>query len=168
MENKCKIQTSIKLSKNFRLYEFLKSQTATRLGIDNTPDIGVIIKLTALSNMVLQPIRDHYGRSVRINSGFRSYKLNEAIGGSAKSQHCKGEAADIEIDGLSNFELAQWIIDNLEFDQLILEGYDGSSPNSGWVHVSFKNDGTNRRKVMTAVFKNGKASYYNGLMESVA
>ena len=145
----------MKLTNNFSLQELLKSQTALRKGIDNKPaDPSVITNLQVLCEKVLQPVRDHFGKPVVINSGYRSPKLNKAIGGSNKSQHTKGEAADIEIPGLSNKELAEYIEDNLPFDQLILVFYNGVDPNSGWVHVSYVNDSDNRKQTLT-INKNG-------------
>jgi|TARA_B100001094_G_scaffold200441_1_gene194493 uncharacterized protein YcbK (DUF882 family) len=145
----------LKLSENFSLQELLKSQTALRKGIDNKPtDPSVITNLQVLCEKVLQPIRDHFARPVVINSGYRCPKLNKAIGSSSKSQHTKGEAADIEIPGLSNKELAEYIEDNLPFDQLILEFYNGVDPNSGWVHVSYVGDSDNRKQTLT-INKNG-------------
>ena len=145
----------MKLSENFSLQELLKSQTALRKGIDNKPaDPSIITNLQVLCEKVLQPVRDHYARPVVINSGYRCPKLNKAIGSSSKSQHTKGEAADIEIPGLSNKELAEYIEDNLPFDQLILEFYNGVDPNSGWVHVSYVSDSDNRKQTLT-INKNG-------------
>jgi zinc D-Ala-D-Ala carboxypeptidase len=152
----------MKLSNNFTLREMEKSQTATRKGIDNKATPEVTKQLTELATNVLQHVRDKWG-PVSINSGFRSPALNTAIGGSTTSQHCKGEAADIEVMGLDNYELAKWIDENLKFDQLILEGYDGSDANSGWIHVSWKSDTTNRQKAMTASFATGKAVYSLGI-----
>jgi len=111
----------MKLSENFSLQELLKSQTAERKGISNKPDDPAhITNLQTLCEKVLQPVRDHYGSPVIINSGFRCKKLNKAIGSSSKSQHTRGEAADIEVPGVSNKHLAEYIKDNLPFDQLIL------------------------------------------------
>lgn len=152
----------MKLSENFALKEFEKSQTATRKGINNKADESIIAQLTLLCDNVLQPIRDQFG-SVTINSGYRSPDLNTAIGGTARSQHCKGEAADIEVMGLDNRDLANWIVDNLKFDQVILEGYDGSDANAGWIHVSWKNETDNRNKPLTADFSTGRAVYSNGI-----
>ncbi len=137
----------LRLSDNFKLSELVKSSTADRLGIDNIPTTEVILNLERLCLRVLQQIRDWYELPVKVNSGFRCPKLNQAIGSSKKSQHLTGEAADIEIYGLDNLELACWIRDNLEFDQLILEFYDGT-PQSGWVHVSLKEHG-NRNECLT-------------------
>ena len=145
----------MKLTSNFSLQELLKSQTALRKGIDNKPaNPGVITNLQVLCEKVLQPVRDHYARPVVINSGYRCPKLNKAIGSSSKSQHIKGMAADIEIPGLSNKELAEYIEENFPFDQLILEFYNGVDPNSGWVHVSYVSDSDNRKQTLT-INKNG-------------
>ena len=145
----------MKLSENFSLQELLKSQTALRKGIDNKPtDPSVITNLQVLCEKVLQPVRDHFARPVVINSGYRCPKLNKAIGSSSKSQHTTGQAADIEIPGLSNKELAEYIEEHLPFDQLILEFYNGVDPNSGWVHVSYVGDADNRKQTLT-INKNG-------------
>lgn len=136
----------MKITQNFSLAELTKSSTATRLGIDNTPkNDEIIVNLTNLCCNILQPVRTHFGRVVTINSGYRGPELNKAIGSKSTSQHCKGEAADFEIIGLSNSELAKWVYKNLDFDQIILEFHDPSDPNSGWVHCSHKKDGTNRK-----------------------
>lgn len=148
-----------KLSNNFWLSEFQKSNIATRLGIDNTVPIEYIPKLMDLCRNVLQPCRDHFKSAVRVSSGFRSKALNDAIQGSYESQHSKGEAADFEIPGVSNYLLAKYIQDNLEFDQLILEFHNLDDPYSGWVHCSYK-EGANRKEVLRA-YKNssGKTKY---------
>ncbi len=109
----------MKLSKNFSLQEFTKSQTALRQGIDNTPEGEHMEAAKKLFENVVQKVRDNFGPTV-INSGYRGPKLNEAVGGSSRSQHCKGEAADIECPGVPNADVAQWIVDNLDFDQIIL------------------------------------------------
>lgn len=142
--------------------EFTKSQTAERKGIDNTPQGEHLDAAKALFENVVQHVRDHFGPTV-INSGYRSPELNEAVGGSSTSQHCKGEAVDIEVPGVPNADLAVWIRDNLEFDQLILEFYTSGIPDSGWVHVSYKDDGSNRKSVLTAMREDGKTNYYEGL-----
>jgi len=150
------------LSANFTLKELTKSDTATRLGIDNTPDDATIENLKLLCEMVLQPVREHFGKSVTVNSGYRSPESNVAVGGSKTSDHCKGQAADIEIDGLPNPELAQWIMDNLDYTQLILEFYTQGQPNSGWVHVSYDPNNLKKQE-LTAVKVAGKTTYLNGL-----
>lgn len=151
------------LTKNFSLHELTKSETALRYDMDNTPGAVEIANLTDLAGKVLQPIRDHYGKGVKINSGFRHPEVNAKVGGSKTSDHCKGQAADIEIPGVPNAELAEWIKDNLEFRQLILEFYTPGIPDSGWVHVSFV-DGDNKKQVMTATKKDGKTVYLPGLV----
>jgi len=150
----------MKLSANFSLREFTKSQTAARKGIDNEAPPEVVAKLRDLCVAVLQPIRDHFG-TVTVNSGYRSPELNTAIGGSTSSQHMVGEAADIEVRA-DNLDLAHWIADNLEFDQLISECYVPGDPASGWVHVSFKEGDTNRGQLLT--FNRGDG-YTAGLPE---
>jgi len=152
----------MRLSKNFTMAEFTKSQTAERKGIDNTPQGEHLEAAKALFENVVQPVRDHFGPTV-INSGYRSPDLNEAVGGSSRSQHCKGEAADIEVPGTPNAELAEWIRDNLEFDQLILEFYTPGIPDSGWVHVSYLADGDNRGECLTAARIDGKTQYSVGI-----
>ena len=150
----------MKLSPNFSLAEQCKSQTAVRRGIDNTADSPSILEsLTNLAVNILQPIREHYDIPYTPSSGFRSDALNEAIGGSKTSQHSRGQAADIEIPTVDNATLAQWIIDNLEWDQLILEFYKKGEPTSGWVHVSYNAEG-NRKEILTY---DGK-SYQKGLI----
>ena len=116
-------EEDIKLAKNFTLNELLKSATADRMGIENWPKSEtVLVNLTNVANHILQPVRDQFG-PVRVNSGYRGPALNEAVGGSSKSQHCKGEAVDIECPGHSNYAVAKFIEDNLNYDQLILEFY---------------------------------------------
>ena len=139
----------MQLSKNFSLIELTKSQTAERKGIDNTPSTEHQENLKSLCTYVLQPIRDHYSRVVSVSSGFRSQALCEAIGSKSTSQHAKGEAADFEIFGISNKELADWIHFNVNYDQLILEYWKESDPNSGWVHCSYT-EGNNRRQYLKA------------------
>ena len=152
-----------RLSKNFTLTEFTKSQTALRQGIDNTPGEEHLASAKSLFGNVVQPVRDHFGPTV-INSGYRGPALNEAVGGQSKSQHCKGEAADIECPGTPNYDVAKWIEENLDFDQLILEFYTPGIPDSGWVHVSYKAEG-NRKSVLTAMKENGKTVYKPGLIQ---
>jgi zinc D-Ala-D-Ala carboxypeptidase len=138
----------MQLSENFSLNEFTKSDTAVRKGIDNTPNDVHLENMKALCENVLQKVRSHFGKSVRITSGYRSPELCEAIGSSSKSQHAKGQAADFEITGIDNKDLAIWIRDNVDFDQLILEFYTEGDPNSGWVHCSYSDD--NRKQVLSA------------------
>jgi len=152
----------MRLSQNFTLAEFTKSQTASRMDIDNTPQGEHLDAAKELFENVVQPVRDTFGVTV-INSGYRSPDLNEAVGGSSRSQHCKGQAVDIECPGTPNAEVAQWIVDNIPFDQVILEFYTPGIPDSGWVHVSYNADG-NRGSILTAIKENGKTVYKNGLI----
>ena len=144
----------MKLSKNFTLAEMTNSQTAKRLGIDNQPSPEQLEALVELCGKVLQPIRDKFG-PVRVTSGLRAPALNKAIGGSSSSQHCKGEASDIDF-GNRNGEVFAWIVDNLTFDQLIWEFGDEKNP--AWIHISYKY-GKNRKQILKAVKQNGRTKY---------
>ena len=146
------------LTKNFSLIELTKSQTAERKGINNTPSAEHQENLKSLCEMILQPIRDHFDCVVSVSSGYRSPELCVAIGSSTKSQHARGEAADFEIFGVSNKELADYIDENLDYDQLILEYWKESDPNSGWVHCSYTN-GSNRKQYLRAYKENGSTKY---------
>ena len=148
----------MKLSKNFSLAELTKSQTAERMGLNNSPNEDQTENLRILCERVLQPIRDHFDDIVTISSGFRDPILSQKIGSSTKSQHCKGQAADFEIFGVSNKTLADYIDSELHYDQLILEYWNESDPNSGWVHCSFS-EGNNRKQYLRAYKENGKTKY---------
>ena len=150
----------MQLSKHFTLEEFEKSQTATRKGIKNKAGSGEIKNLGDLCYEVLEPVRVKFDKPVTITSGYRSPELSEAIGSKSTSQHCLGEAVDMEVIGVSNLQVALWIENNLDFDQLILEFWTGEA-NSGWIHVSYK-DGSNRKQVLTY----DGSSYTNGLPEA--
>ena len=145
------------LSRNFTLQELIKSDTAIRLDINNNPNSGQIEKLKALCENILQPVRDHFGR-VKVTSGFRSVDLCLAIGSSSNSQHAKAEAADFECVGVDNAELADWIKDNLPYDQLIVEYYTPGEPNSGWIHCSYVSDQP-RASYLWAYRSEGKTKY---------
>ena len=148
----------MKLSENFSLIELTKSQTAERKGIDNTPSPEHQENLKLLCTHILQPVRDHFERVVSVSSGYRSPELCLAIGSKTTSQHAKGQAADFEIYGLSNQEQANWINENLEYDQLILEYWKKEDPNAGWIHCSF-NDRVNRKQYLKAYKENGRTKY---------
>jgi len=151
------------LTKNFTLHELTKSETALWHGMDNTPNAEQVDNLKRLAEKVLQPIRDHFARGVKVNSGYRAPDVNARVGGSRTSDHCRGMSADIEIPGVSNAALAQWVADNLEYTQLILEFYTPGIPDSGWVHVSY--DPANLKKQnLTATKQAGKTVYLNGLV----
>lgn len=150
----------MKLSKNLTLAEVTKSATAKRKGISNEPTIEDMENLKAIAQNIFQPLRDHFGCPIGISSGYRSMDLNRAIGGSSSSQHCKGEALDIDCDifgGLSNREVFEYIKEHLIFDQLIWEFGNDSDPD--WVHVSYKRIGKNRGEILRAGRKNGKTYY---------
>lgn len=141
---------NIRLSDNFMLSELVKSSTADRLGIDNWPtDENHLEALKAVTQNILQPVREHFGIPFAPNSGYRCPALNEAVGSKPTSQHAKGQAVDLELPGVSNYDLACWIRDNLSFDQLILECYKSGQPSSGWVHCSYVNDDANRNQSLT-------------------
>lgn len=154
----------MQLSKHFKLHEFEKSATAIRLGIKNKAGSGEIKNLTDVCYEILEPVRAKFDeKPVMITSGFRSEELCEAIKSSKTSQHTKGQAVDFEIAGVSNLEVALWIQNNCNYDQLILEFWkeEDEDPNSGWVHCSFV-EGSNRKQVLTF---NGR-EYKNGLPEA--
>ena len=151
----------MQLSKHFKLEEFEKSMTATRKGISNKAGSGEIKNLTDLCYGVLEKVRSKFEKPIKISSGFRSPELCEAIGSKPTSQHTKGEAADFEIAGVSNLQVALWIQNNTDFDQLILEYWKEGEPNSGWVHCSFV-EGSNRKQVLTY----SGYKYINGLPDA--
>lgn len=146
------------LSKNFTLSELIQSQSATRLGIDNTPTPQVIINLTNLAKNVLQPLRDLVKQPIVISSGYRSPALNKAIGGAQNSEHMTGCAADLIVPGMSNKTVAEIIVKHLTFNQLILEFFRESEPFYGWVHCSYSAQG-NKKEVL----RFDGTAYYPGL-----
>lgn len=148
----------MQITPNFSLAEL----TRTAQPFANVPGESEIARLRILCQKVLEPLRAHYGRPVKVNSAFRSLKVNRAVGGSSTSQHLRGEAADVEIPGVSNLEVARTIRDNLPFDQLILEAYRPGVPSSGWVHVSYR-EGRLRRSVLTMTLGPKGAVYTQGL-----
>ena len=148
----------MKLTANFSLKELTSSQTAERKGIDNTPSAEHQENLKSLCTAILQPVRDHFEQVVSVSSGYRSPELCTAIGSKTTSQHARGEAADFEIFGVSNKELADYIDSELHYDQLILEYWKESDPNSGWVHCSFS-AGNNRKQYLRAYKEDGKTKY---------
>ena len=149
----------MQLSKNLVLAEVIRSETAKRKGISNIPTPEHIENFKKLAENVFQPIRDHFGVPIYISSGYRSKALNKAVGGSLSSQHCQGEAIDIDMDGTSitNKQIFDFIKDNLVFDQMIWEF--GTDKNPGWVHVSYESTGRQRKQILKAVKIKGKTSY---------
>jgi hypothetical protein len=151
------------LSKNFTLSELTKSQTASRFNLNNTPNAQVIENLKLLTLCVLEPVRCYYNKPVLITSGYRSPEVNAKVGGSRTSDHCLGMAADLEIPGVPNAQIAGWISQNLKFTQLILEFYTPGVPDSGWVHVSY--DANNlKNQILTAYKKDGRTVYESGII----
>jgi hypothetical protein len=139
------------------LKELLFSETATRLGIDNTPTDQVLINLQTLIYEVITPIINQFG-DIKITSGYRSPELCKTIGSSERSQHCLGMAVDCEVLGVPNKELADWIVSHLTYDQVILEFWKPEEANSGWVHISY-NKANNRKMYLRAYKGNGRTIY---------
>lgn len=153
----------MKLSRNLRLAEMIRSESAKRLGISNQPTEEHIENMKRLAMMVFEPIRARFDTPIYISSGYRSERLNRAIKGAANSQHCTGEAVDIDMDGssiITNADVFHYIKDNLEFDQLIWEFGDKNNPD--WVHVSYKDEG-NRKQVLVA-YRDDKQTKYRSFM----
>ena len=148
----------MKLSENLSIAEATYSATALRKGIANTPSVTHLISLKAVANNIFQPCREHFGKPLRVTSGYRSKELNKAIGGSNNSQHSKGEALDMQsTSGYTNRELFMYIKDHLTFDQLIGEFPDNVGE-FAWVHCSYKEEG-NRGEVLIAYKEDGKTKY---------
>jgi hypothetical protein len=152
-------QNKMQLSKNLSLAEVMRSETAKRKGISNMPTPEHIENFKLLAENVFQPIREHFGVPIHISSGYRSKALNTAVGGSLSSQHCSGEAIDIDMDGTSitNAQIFNYIKDNLSFDQMIWEF--GTDTNPDWVHVSYESTGKQRKQILKAV-KSAKGTSY--------
>jgi hypothetical protein len=149
----------MQLSKNLSLAEVTRSETAKRRGVSNMPTEAHIANFKLLAEKVFQPIREHFGVPIHISSGYRSAALNKAIGGAASSQHCSGEAIDIDMDGtaVTNAQIFNYIKENLEFDQLIWEF--GTDVNPDWVHVSYESTGKQRKQMLKAVKAGGATKY---------
>jgi hypothetical protein len=149
----------MQLSENLSLAEVMRSETAKRKGVSNMPTLEHIENFKKLAENIFQPIRKHFGKPIHISSGYRSAALNKAIGGASSSQHCTGEAIDIDMDGttIMNAEIFNYIKNNLSFDQLIWEF--GTDKNPDWVHVSYESTGKQRKQVLKAIKQGGKTSY---------
>lgn len=147
------------ISKHVSEKEAIYSSTALRLGIDNEPTKKELVNMQILAEVIFEPLREWVGGPIKINSFFRSVKLNSAIGGSKSSQHCEGRAIDIDdtFGHKTNAEMFNYIKNNLDFDQLIWEF--GSDDNPDWVHVSYASPDENRRRVMQVFKINGKTTY---------
>lgn len=153
----------MKLSQHLDLSEVIRSESAKRNGISNMPLPQHIENFKLLAEKVFEPVRVHFGCPIHISSGYRSIELNSAIKGSLTSEHCTGEAIDIDMDGstsgITNKMVFDYIKDNLDYNQLIYEF--GDSKNPDWVHVSYKANGKQKKQVLKAVRANGKTVYQN-------
>jgi hypothetical protein len=149
----------MQLSKNLALAEVTRSETAKRKGISNMPTPEHLENFKKLAENIFQPIREHFGKPIHISSGYRSKALNTAVGGSLSSQHCTGEAIDIDMDGteITNAQIFHFIKDNLNFDQLIAEFPVNSNP--AWVHVSYESTGKQRKQILVAKKVGGATKY---------
>ena len=147
------------ISKHISDKEGTYSITATRRGIDNTPDEKQLQNMQLLADRVFEPLRVWVGKPIKVNSFFRSIKLNKTIGGSSKSQHCHGQAIDIDdsYGHVTNAEMYEYIKEHLDFDQLIWEFGDNDNPN--WIHVSYVSGSENRNRCLRAYKYNGKTKY---------
>ena len=148
-----------RISEHISYKEGIKSNTATRLGIKNTPDDYQITNMVNIGVNVFEPLRKYVGGPIRISSFYRCEELNRAIGGSSRSQHCEGRAIDLDdtLGHKTNAEMYQYIKDNLSFDQLIWEFGDDTNPD--WIHVSYVHPDENRKRCLRAERTNGKTTY---------
>jgi len=149
----------MKLSEHLTIKEVTKSATATRLGISNEPTIAHLEALKTTAKMIFEPVRKHFNVPIAVTSGYRSKALNDAIKGSSRSQHCHGQALDIDADvfgGITNKEIFEFIKNSLDFDQLIWEFGDDENPD--WVHASYT-PGVNRGEVLKAYRDGGRTKY---------
>jgi zinc D-Ala-D-Ala carboxypeptidase len=153
----------MQLSKHLSLAEVTRSDSAKRNGISNQPTSAHLENFKLLAEKIFEPIREHFKVPIHISSGYRSAVLNKKIGGSSTSQHCSGEAIDIDMDGsssgVSNKMVFEYIKNNLNFDQMIWEF--GTDKNPDWVHVSYESTGKQRKQILKAIKTNGKTSYIN-------
>ena len=151
----------MQISKHLSLAEVTRSETAKRKGVSNMPTPEHLENFKLLAEKVFEPIREHFKVPIHLSSGYRSKELNKAIGGSLTSQHCSGEAIDIDMDGsasgVTNKQVFDFIKQHLAFDQLIWEF--GTSANPDWVHVSYESTGKQRKQVLKAI-KQGKKTIY--------
>jgi zinc D-Ala-D-Ala carboxypeptidase len=151
----------MKISEHLDLVEVTRSETAKRKGISNMPIEAHIENFKKLAEHIFEPIRNHFNVPIHISSGYRSKELNTSIGGSLTSQHCSGEAIDIDMDGsangVTNKMVFEYVKDNLDFDQMIWEF--GSSNAPDWVHVSYETSGKQRKQILRATKSNGKTHY---------
>ena len=149
----------MRISKHITYKEATYSATAKRLHLDNTPDEDTLYEMAKVAHNIFEPLRLYVGGAIKINSFYRSKEVNQAVGGSSKSQHCKGQAIDIDdvFGHKSNAEMFEYIRENLDFDQMIWEFGDTDNPN--WVHVSYVSKKENRNRILRAIRENGKTRY---------
>ncbi len=149
----------MKISDHITYAEAIHSNTAKRKGIDNTPSEVQVLSMKLLADKVFEPLRKWVGGPIKVNSFFRSVVLNEAIGGVASSQHCKGQAIDIDdVYGYkTNAQMYKWVQENLDYDQMIWEFGTDTQPN--WIHVSYVSKEENRNKCLKAYKEHGKTKY---------
>ena len=154
-----KRKRSMKISDHITHAEAIHSNTAKRRGIDNTPNQTQVEAMKLLAEKVFEPLREFVGGPIKVNSFFRSVALNEAIGGVASSQHCKGQAIDIDdvYGRKSNADMYKWIKENLDFDQMIWEFGTDMQPN--WIHISYVSEESNRNRCLKAYKEHGKTKY---------
>ena len=147
------------ISEHISYKEGVRSNTATRRGIDNTPNAEQLNNMELVAEEVFEPLRAYVGGPIKINSFFRCPELNKAIGGSSKSQHCKGQAMDIDdtFGRMTNAEMYHWIKDYIDFDQMIWEF--GNDDNPDWVHISYVSPEENRNRCLKAYREDGKTKY---------
>ncbi len=148
-----------KISKHISLHEGVYSRTAERLGLKNNPTDDHLLNMIEIAEKVFEPLRIHVGGPIKINSFYRGPELNKAIGGSSKSQHCHGQAIDIDdtFGHASNAEMYNWIKANLDYDQMIWEF--GTDQNPNWVHISYVSPEKNRNRCLKAYKDDGKTKY---------
>lgn len=152
--------SAIRLSPHFTLLEAVRSSTALRVGIDNTPSPDIIVNLKRTAVKILEPVREHFGVPFSPSSWFRCDKLNAYLKGSKTSDHPKGFSVDFEVPGVDNLTLAKAVQELCDFDQLILEFHDPAEPHSGWVHASYRSAAENRREVLRTM---DGVTYFTGL-----
>jgi|TARA_R110000822_G_scaffold300854_1_gene424417 hypothetical protein len=147
------------ISKHISNKESVYSRTAQRLNISNTPTEDHKQNMIELAENIFEPLRSYVGGPIKINSFYRSPELNKAIGGSSKSQHCNGQAVDLDdtFGRMTNAEMYRFIKDHLDFDQMIWEFGDDKNPN--WVHVSYVSPQENRNRCLKAYKEKGKTKY---------
>ena len=150
----------MKISEHISYKEATRSATALRLGIDNTPNDYQLQNMELIAKNVFEPLRKAVGGAIKINSFFRCEDLNKAIGGSSRSQHCQGRAIDVDDNygHMSNNDMYKYIKENLDFDQLIFE-FPDENGNASWIHVSYVDADSNRKRCLKAIKENGKTKY---------